>query len=156
LRLQPREEVARTAAQAQVENGEALAKQGRIVDALAAFRRAQALYEALSIEANSWNSLCWHGALAGRPELVIDACDRAVGSAAEDLKPFFQDSRGVARATLGRRAEAIEDFKSFIAWTGKSPAYETYRLRREAWLRDLEAGGNPFDAATLDALKREE
>ncbi len=103
------------------------------------------------------NSLCWYGSLDGFANIVEPACERAV-----ELEPengAIRDSRGVARAMMGpdHYAEAIKDFDFFLKWSKDldSKAYEEPRRERKAWIERLETRQNPFDSATLRALRRE-
>lgn len=100
------------------------------------------------------NGLCWAYALDRQPALALPYCDRAV---ALDLSGFSHDSRGVVHAELGRFEEAAADFETFLKWLREQPEgeYQRYGPKREGWLQDLEAGRNPFDAETLEQLRRE-
>jgi hypothetical protein len=61
-----------------------------------------------------------------------------------------------SRARLGRRAQAIEDFQAFVDWSKDRPETKPLRDKREAWIKILEDGGDPFpDRASLRALRRE-
>jgi len=78
---------------------------------------------------------------------VLFACEKAV-----DLEPegaSYRGSRGLARALTGDSAGAIDDFRFFLdQWSGDLEA-----AQRQAWIAVLEAGQNPFGAATLRALR---
>jgi hypothetical protein len=100
------------------------------------------------------NSLiCWHGALDGLAEVVLPACEHAVQLAPGDGP--LRDNRGLARALTQDYAGAIEDFEYFVAWSKENELYEQYGQTREAWISELEAGRNPFDATLLEALRTE-
>jgi tetratricopeptide (TPR) repeat protein len=110
----------------------------------------------LSLEAVTWNALCWWGALYGRAEAVAvpvtGACDMAVALANADELPGFRESRGLARALTNDTAGAIEDFQFFV---DHQPA-SRLSAQRQVWLDRLHAGEPPaaiFDAATLAALR---
>jgi tetratricopeptide (TPR) repeat protein len=133
--------------------GERYARQGNIDEAIASFTEAQVLDPSLEIPAVSWNTLCWFGGLWGYAADVIDACERAVELAPES--GAFLDSRGLAKALLGDYSGAIEDFRIFVEWTKQNGTYEVYGQQREAWITELEEGRNPFDEATLSALREE-
>ena len=61
----------------------------------------------------------------------------------------YPDSRGLARALTGDRAGAIEAFRFYV-----DQERDPVRVaQRQAWIAALEAGQNPFDAATLWALR---
>lgn len=104
--------------------------------------------------AEAHNALCWGYALAQQPNLALPHCDRAVTLDAAGLN---YDSRGIVYAQLGRFEEAIADFEAFLTWLQEQPAgmYEHYGPEREAWIKELEAGRNPFDQETLEDLRRE-
>ena len=55
----------------------------------------------------------------------------------------------------GDCAGAIEDFKFFVEQSEKAGGLEHLRSEREAWITELEAGRNPFDKETLEALGSE-
>lgn len=119
--------------------------------ALAALRRAATLAPDAP---GPNNALCWEYALQARPEEALPYCDRAV---ALDPTPFSRDSRGVVYALLGRHEEAIAEFQSFVTWLqGQAePVYSRYAPKRLAWIEALRQDTNPFDQATLDALRSE-
>jgi WD40 repeat protein len=99
------------------------------------------------------NDVCWFGSIDGFVEIVMPACERAVELAPYDGR--FRDSRGLARALTGNYAGAIEDFESFVEWTKKHSKYGQNSIKREDWIAKLKAGQNPFDSATLKALRNE-
>jgi hypothetical protein len=84
----------------------------------------------------------------------MDACRQAV-----ELAPqagYIRDSRGLAHALTGDYKRAIIDFKFFVEWSTKQDQYpELYRLKREYWITELEAGRNPFTEAALKELRNE-
>ena len=84
------------------------------------------------------------------------ACEQAVELAPDDQKNFYRDSRGVARALTGNLTGASEDFRAYLEWAPAHEESETLISKRQHWLRELEAGRNPFDAATLEALRKDE
>jgi hypothetical protein len=86
---------------------------------------------------------------------VLDACDQAVTLALDYDKADFRDSRGLARALAGNTAGAIEDFEAFVEAYQAEPDLEETVALRKAWITDLKAGRNPFDEATLKALREE-
>lgn len=91
------------------------------------------------------NNRCWFGSLLGRVKEVMESCERAV-ALGPDI-PAYRDSRAVARAVSGDYSGAIEDFR-LVVEVFKSMGDE----KRAFWLRELEAGRDPFDEATLRAL----
>jgi len=66
----------------------------------------------------------------------------------------IRDSRGIARATLGDLAGALEDFTFFLTNWEEGIGTEPYK-RRESWIAALKQQRNPFDAETLQALRVE-
>ncbi len=117
---------------------------------LADLRRAQRLRPS-DLKFN--NTLCWQLGVTGEPEAALAYCDLAVKA---DPSGVSKDSRGLVYAVMGRAAEAIDDFDSFLAWVDSSPK-ETcrsyYRPSRMAWIEALRAGEIPFDAETLHGLR---
>lgn len=99
------------------------------------------------------NAMCWKGSIGGRAHVVLPACERAVELAPDNGS--YRDSRGLARALTGDRHSAVEDFRFFVEWARQHGLYERYGPKREAWIAALEAGRDPFDAATLEALRDE-
>ena len=95
------------------------------------------------------NTLCWQLGVQRLPESALPYCNRAVEA---DPDGQARDSRGVVYAVMGRNAEAIADFEAFLAWVDRSPkdsCGDRYYDSRDAWIRDLRSGQNPFNAATL-------
>lgn len=99
-----------------------------------------------------WNRFCWWGSLYGYAQDVKDACDKAVELDPENV---WQDSRGVNRALLGDYAGALADFQIAVIHFEENGWSEYYIDSREEWIRALQAGENPFDAATIELLKEE-
>jgi hypothetical protein len=130
---------------------------GDVENAIVAFKKAAEL-ENVEITAVQWNSLCWRGSLAGHAHSVIFACEQGVDLAREagdQLLFQYLDSRGVARALSGDREGAINDFEGFVEGTKTLGGYDTLSSKREAWIQALKHGENPFDAETLEGLRRE-
>ncbi len=99
------------------------------------------------------STLCWQLAVSGEPGEALAYCDAAVASDPEGLA---RNSRGLANALLGRTQQAIGDFEAFLAWVDASSSDSCrahYRPSRTSWIEDLKAGGNPFDAETLNELR---
>jgi tetratricopeptide (TPR) repeat protein len=101
------------------------------------------------------NGVCWIGTLAGAAAEVLPDCERAVTLADGHEVGFFRDSRGLARALTGDVRGAIEDFSAFVEWAQGRAEYEPLMAKRRTWMAELEAGRNPFDAATIYALRAE-
>jgi len=55
----------------------------------------------------------------------------------------------------GEYPGAIEDFKAYVKWSKISNEYGGFEQEVEKWLHAMEAGKNPFDEATLEALRHE-
>jgi WD40 repeat protein len=134
---------------------QAQAQAGNIAAARASFQEVREQYPNLSDPAPAWDSLCWYGSLWGTMADVLDACDQAVTLALDYDKADFRDSRGLARALAGNTAGAIEDFEAFVEAYQLEPDFEEVVALREVWIADLKAGRNPFDEATLKALREE-
>jgi WD40 repeat protein len=131
---------------------------GRTEDARLAY--TQAVQMAREVEdSGTNNSICWFGSLDGFAELVLPAGERAVELAPDNF--HYRDTRGLARALTGDRRGAAEDFKSFVQRSReederlKLNRWEKPREQREAWIRQLRAGQNPFDEATLKAIRNQ-
>jgi tetratricopeptide (TPR) repeat protein len=120
--------------------------------ALADLRKAAELFKD---DEYYWNTLCWYGSISGYAAEVIDACEKAVSLAPDD--GGIIDSRGLALALTGDYETAVEDFRFYIQWA-ENPTFsvsdEDIALRK-VWIASLEAGRNPFDDATLQALRDE-
>ncbi|MBC8160620.1 MAG: hypothetical protein H7Z42_05305, partial [Roseiflexaceae bacterium] len=126
-----------------------LAENGAGPAALQAFKVLEASDSGL-LTAENWNALCWRGSLFGHAQEVLPACERAV--ALDPANGGIRDSRGLARALTGNTAGAIEDFEAFIRWA-KEDQYADLVPARIAWVEQLRAGNNPFDAATMLQLR---
>ena len=82
-------------------------------------------------------------------------CPDAVKLAPSKRKEEVRDSRGLAWALTGNHTGAIEDFKAYVKWSKISNEYGGFEQEVEGWLHSMEAGKNPFDEATLEALRHE-
>jgi tetratricopeptide (TPR) repeat protein len=102
----------------------------------------------------AYTALCWGYALAQQPEQALVACDQA---AMLDSAAASRDGRGIALAQLGRYDEASRELKAYLAWLRTLRPTTWYeRLHGPeivTWVKQLDAGQNPFDAATLAALR---
>jgi hypothetical protein len=133
----------------QVEKGEKLVEEGKVKQALAAYREAQRLKPTWTLPSESWNTLCWYGSLHGQAAEVMFACENAVALAPKH--GGFRDSRGIARAMTGNTAGAIEDFQTYIKWT-KS---DEEKKQRQGWIKELKAGKNPFTPEEIELWRYE-
>jgi hypothetical protein len=68
----------------------------------------------------------------------------------------YKDARAIARAQTGDLVGATQDLRAFIEWA-KTDDKDGQALipKRRQWLEALTQGHNPFDAATLEALRRD-
>jgi tetratricopeptide (TPR) repeat protein len=157
LGLDPLARARRLAAPHRRDQALALAKAGEIDQALAAYADSQHWEPHLPPAGKETeNSLCWAGSLWNRATDVLTLCERAV--ALEPERGAVKDSRGIARALTGDIADAIEDFRTFVAWAEAEDNEGLQALipKRLRWIECLEQGRNPFDAATLEALRKDE
>lgn len=102
------------------------------------------------------NGFCWGYGVSAQPELALPSCAAAV---AADPTGASLDSRAIAYGQLGRYAEAAADLEDYLGWVKRTypDLYPKYRGPQvEDWIAALRAGENPFDAATLAALRQGE
>jgi hypothetical protein len=99
------------------------------------------------------NEICRNGEVDDFAGEILSACERAVQL--ESDNGTCHDSRGIARAMLGNRRGAIEDFKFFIEWYNQHhlDSSKNYVAKRSDWIQKLENGQNPFDAKTLKEIR---
>jgi len=144
----PKALAAKEAAAGLLRRGAALAQRGDIKPAVAAVRKALGLDPALTLPAESWNELCWNGALWGQGTDVMFACDRAVEA---DTGSGSLDSRGVARVQAGDLDGALQDLRAVVE---AAELDEALLAQRRAWIAALERGDNPFTAELLAGLRK--
>lgn len=99
------------------------------------------------------NTLCWQLGVQRQPGAALTYCNLALE---DDPEGPARDSRGLVHAVAGRTEEAIEDFQVFLDWveSSRKPTCRThYHSSRQAWIRTLQSGGNPFDNDTLLELR---
>ncbi|MFB2882266.1 caspase family protein [Floridanema aerugineum] len=132
-----------------IEAGEKLVKEGNVNQALTAYEKAQQFDPKLKISAESWNTLCWDGSLYRSAKEVMFACENAVKLAPKDLS--IRDSRGVARALIGDKTGAIEDFQ---AYANSPKTSKEDKAQRQGWIKDLKAGKDPFSDEVLQKLRQ--
>ncbi|HEY9751328.1 MAG TPA: tetratricopeptide repeat protein, partial [Coleofasciculaceae cyanobacterium] len=123
------------------------AQKGKIDNALTTLQQLQQQFPTYQVTADTWNSLCWDGSTYNQAAKVLFACDKAV--ALDPKNAEYIDSRGLARALTGNISGAIADFTTFIKATDNAER----KAQRQAWVRDLQAGKNPFTAAVLKSLR---
>lgn len=127
--------------------GEQLAAQGRITDAVAKYAAAEESESSVAIPAQSWNVLCLAGGLWEHATEVMTACERAV-----ELEPdngVYRQSRGLARALTGDAEGAIQDLEAFLP----GEVSEEDRSLRQGWIEALRRGENPFTPELLRSLR---
>lgn len=108
-----------------------------------------ALLAAAGDDAELANEVCWFGAPRGASAEVMVACERAVELEFEHAS--YRDSRGIARAQIGDTAGAIKDFRIYVAVSKDNDR----RSRRQAWIKALESGADPFDSMELHRVRSE-
>ena len=145
----PKTVASNLAAKTQLETGLWLVREGKIEDAIAAYKKAQAHSLDIEITSTQWNSLCWFGSIYRKASQVLFACDNAV--TLEPKSGGIKDSRGLARALTGNTQGAIEDFQAFIQWEDN----EQYKAKRQKWIEVLQAGQDPFTDEELKPLLNE-
>lgn len=139
-----------------LELAETSALEGNIRQAISGYERAQAADSRLTIQADSWDSLCRSGAVYAMAALVIDACDRAVALLPGNGR--VHDSRGLARALTGDVQGAITDFEALVSWEafgiqGGPAVSSATRQQRTEWIEALRSGRDPFTPDVLEALR---
>ncbi|WP_013325788.1 eIF2A-related protein [Gloeothece verrucosa] len=152
LKINPEKKAKELAALALVEKGERLVIQGKVNEAIDAYKEAQNTYQELQISADSWNVLCWRGSKYGYAAQVMYACENTLEKANSELKNYYRDSRGFARLLIGDKAGAVEDFQAFVAWwddiksqwTDEQDKKRKQRMsqRRQRWVKEIKAGKN--------------
>lgn len=96
---------------------------------------------------------CWYGSLYDRALEVLDSCDAAVRLAPPDeADPWAW--RATAKALGGDLDAAADDLRAALRiWDENGAWGSRYVEQRRRWLRQVEAGQNPFDQATLERLR---
>ena len=78
---------------------------------------------------------------------MLAYCELAVDLSPDD--PNIRDSRGLALALNGKFVEAIADFRYYVDHSKDEKRVE----QRQSWIKDLQAGKNPFTPEVLEAIK---
>ncbi|MFM7450529.1 MAG: AAA-like domain-containing protein, partial [Leptolyngbyaceae cyanobacterium] len=120
------------------------AQKGEIDKALTTLQQLQQQFPSYKITGETWNSLCWFGSIDNQAAKVLFACDKAVA-----LDPKSIGNRGLARALTGNFPGAISDFTTFMNATDDTKL----KVQLQAWIRDLQAGKNPFTPEVLKSLR---
>ena len=144
------------AAEGLIEKGENLVQEGKVQEAVDAFDKAKQVDATWNISQESWNKLCWYGALHGAApgaaqevaKTVISVCDTAVALAPGNGD--VRDSRGVLRALTGDTPGAIADFQAYIKGTN----WPEGKKQRQGWIDKLKKGENPFTKKEIDKWLR--
>lgn len=135
-----------------------------IVSALAAIKKAEE-NKLFIKDANTLNSLCWHGSLQEYAEQVLKYCELAVILEPDDAD--IRDSRGLALALTGDYQGSISDFQYFadhyyggffvlVDENGNilhSDSDIALIEQRKYWIEQLKKGINPFTPEVLESLK---
>ena len=101
----------------------------------------------VTLEPETWEAVCWLGALNGHAERALPACEEALVPDPDHVSR--RDSRGLVRALLGDIDGAIQDFSHVVE---NSPDSE-FLIERSGWLDELLAGENPFTEEVLAGLR---
>lgn len=117
--------------------------------AKADFQRAQQIGDG---RAEAWRATCWAYALEQQPQAALPFCE---ASATRDGTGWSLDTRGIVYAELGRYADAANELENFMRWLDTQPSATRamFAPTRSSWIDTLRAGKNPFDVATLNALR---
>jgi WD40 repeat protein len=131
-----------------------LCKQGFPDDALALYQHGRDLDPLLSVSAQFWNTLSWHGSLQGvnGAKRLGFASDLAL--ALDPANGDYRDTRGLRRVLEGDQEGAIGDFEAYVWY---STNYR-YRQERQEWVRRLRSGTpveQIFTPEVLNGLKKE-
>ncbi len=97
------------------------------------------------------SAVCMQGSLYGFAARVLPACETAVELRPEEFR--YRSPRGLARALTGDRDGAIEDFRFYVEAASQESLWAERLEKRKRWLEALENGRDPFDEATLTALR---
>jgi thioredoxin-like negative regulator of GroEL len=118
-----------------------------VSEAIAKYEQTKLVDPIFKIPARALNTLCWFGSLWNNAETVLKYCEQAV--ALEPKNWNYLDSRGIARALMGKSSEAIEDFQAFV--NGTSDVEQ--RQQRQRWIEALRAGeDDPFTSEDRKSL----
>lgn len=98
-------------------------------------------------------TVCRYGSFAGFAALVMPACDQAVAASASTFGLPAWEARGLARALTNDYRGAADDFIAYVDAARRDGQTEQVFAEHRRWIAELEAGRNPFDPATLKALR---
>ncbi|MEL6458380.1 MAG: tetratricopeptide repeat protein [Cyanobacteria bacterium J06621_15] len=139
------------AAMAFVYQGKELVRDGKVKEAIEAYKKALKINPDLEISAEDWNMLCWNGAINKQAQDVMFACENAVKLASQNEVAFAYRSRGVARALTGDKQGAIKDFGVYVNSVDDK---NREKSRVEGWIKELQNNKNPFTEEVLEKLRR--
>uniref|UniRef100_A0A0C1R854 Tetratricopeptide repeat protein n=1 Tax=Tolypothrix bouteillei VB521301 TaxID=1479485 RepID=A0A0C1R854_9CYAN len=151
-----------------LEKGNKLVKEGKIMEAIEAYKKAEQFDLTQKVSVYSWCNLCWYGSIYGYAVEVMDACEKAVTLNSDPAQDgWLRDARGVAKVFTGDTKGAISDFQAAAAWyeveyqrlvgvAKEADQYKSYKLQRQNWINALSAGQNPFteEEIRLNPLER--
>jgi tetratricopeptide (TPR) repeat protein len=129
-------------------------RDGRVTQGMEQLQLALTSDPALEVTAECWAQLCWFGALWNQPLNVAAACEKAV--ALEPDNGGFRDSRGVVHALNGNFNDAIADFRAYVKWAPDNNRKPKQIVQRQAWIKAMNDGKNPFTAELLEGLRQTE
>ena len=134
-----------------VNHGDANDNLGNYEEAIESYLLA---VEIVPDDPNILNKLCWDYGLTEQPEKALPYCEEAVWL---DPSPAHLDSRGLTFGLLGDYEAAIVDFELVISDLEYSsdPELAAIASERSEWVAMMEAGENPFTAAEMAELRRE-
>ncbi len=151
--LEPEQSARQFVAWGIIEQTSPLIRQGKITEAIALIQQAETLLPDERRDnrmTTNWNILCGGGSVWNQAETVMSICEKVV--AADPDNGEYRDSRGLARAMTGDVEGAIADFQAFVEWTEE----DDRKAQRQAWIKDLQAGKNPFTPKVLQTLREKE
>jgi tetratricopeptide (TPR) repeat protein len=154
------EETQKWGAQRLIESGSQQVGQKKFKKAMTAYTEAQTLDPALKVSAENWGNLCWQGSLWGHAADVLTACEHAITQAENVQKDRWRGRRGVARALTGNIEGAIEDLQLYVDWAKRQEWAsedwgQTWLMKRQRWIKTMQAGENPFTPEVLEKLRNE-
>jgi tetratricopeptide (TPR) repeat protein len=136
------------AAPAKLIEGQKLAKEGKIKEAINLYKEAQKSYSDVEIDVENWGELCFLGSLNNQAQDVMFACEKAVKLDPNDINTHLV--RGFARALTGDYQGAIDDFQVLVDTTKDEETKDTW----EGVIEILKKRENPFTNDVLKELKK--
>ncbi|MFN8494114.1 MAG: helix-turn-helix domain-containing protein [Caldilineaceae bacterium] len=108
----------------------------------------------------AFDAFCLGYGLVQKPQQALAYCEQAVQQVQALGATASMDvllNRGIVYAQLGRYPAALADLKNYVAWLKNLQPPTLYdRMlgkQAEAWIATLQQAKNPFDQATLAALR---